>query len=986
VNHPDEAELSAFAQGALSGAARETIESHLGQCDACRELVALLLKAFDVPDSSSGPHAGQRIGRFTVLEPIGAGALGEVFSAWDSTLERAVALKWLFPPLLGETPTARARLLSEARAAAKVQHPNVVTVYEVVEWQQTQVIVMELVPHAQTLRRALAGKGWREATARYVDAARGLEAAHAAGVVHCDFKPDNVLIGEGRVRVCDFGLSRALPTPVLGQDAASKRTSVSGTPAYLPPERWSGAPATAATDAWGLCISLWESITGALPFVARDFDARLEELAKGPPTPGPSVMPPQLEALLRRGLSLKVDARFASLAELREGLERVLAPRRPSIAVVLASVAVVATLVIFGSVTQAARAKATACRSGSDGAANVWSADRRTELLAALTATKAPGVEAAWESTARMLDAWNAQWTAEWIDACDATHVRAVQSAELLDTRLSCLTARKAESAALANELAKPTAKMVEKMSEAAARLTPPASCSAANLARDRRRVPADATLRAAVAAIDEKIARVHVVDNLGAPAEAKKIAQEAADDAEKAKWAPSRAEALVFLGATQHRSGEPKVAVSTFRAAIYVAEEADLPFSEARGWVELVRAATIDAQLDVAQDAMNHAQALAKRVGTDALGSHLATNVGELFLAQRKPEEALVQYQLSLELSEKEGHAINTAGALANLGRTYSMLGRYQDAVVVLTRSVKAFEGIHGLEHPNVAIALNSLASANLNLGKLDDALDASRRAVAIREKMLGPQHVLVSRALGNYARILEARGEVAEAVKTYERVKAITTAAMGPDHPFNADALIDLGRLARDGGDLIAARQFFNEALALREKKLGLTHADTALALLQLASLERESGKLDAAEALLARATPVLEKDTGDGKAWLRLAQGAQALARRQPAEAITRFTEALTLRSAAGARVPGRREPLVSIALALLEQGDAAGALAKLDEASKLPGDASPEQHLARARALWTTKRSEAEEALKLARTRWPKLQLDESGRPR
>lgn len=982
MTHPDEAELSAFAQGALSGDARAAIETHLSQCDGCRELVAQLLKVFEDPEAASGPHAGQRIGRFTVLEPIGAGALGEVFSAWDSTLERAVALKWLFPSMLGETATARARLLSEARAAAKVQHPNVVTVFEVVEWQETQVIVMELVPHARTLRHALAGKDWREATALYIDAAHGLEAAHAAGVVHGDFKPDNVLFGEGRVRVCDFGLSRALPTPVLGQDASSKRTSVSGTPAYLPPERWDGAPATAATDAWGLCVSLWESITGALPFTARDFDARLAELKKGPPGVAASVMPAKLEAVLRRGLSLDPGARFASLAELREALEVLLAPKRRSVAAVVAAVAAIAVLAIFGSVSGAARAKATACRTGSDGASSIWTAARRTEVLDALRATKAQGVEEAWQSTARVIDAWNAQWTAEWIDACDATHVRAEQSGELLDTRLDCLSARKAESAALANELAKPTAKMVEKMSEAAGRLTSPASCSAANLARDRRRAPTDPAQRTAVVAINEKIARVRVVDNLGAPIEAKKLAQEAADDAEKAKWPPSRAEALVFLGATQQRSGEPKLAVTTLRAAIYMAEEADLPLSQARGWVDLIRAAALDAQLDVAQDAVNHAQALAKRVGSDELRAHLATNYGELLLSLRKPEEALVQYQLSLELNEKEGQAVNTAGAFANLGRTYSMLGRYEEAVAVLTKSVKAFEGIHGLEHPNVAIALNSLASANLNLGRIDDALAASRRAIAIREKMLGPQHVLVSRALGNYARILEAKGDVAEAAKTYERVKAITTASMGADHPYNADPLLDLGRLARDAGELVGARKYFDEALALREKKLGPAHADTAQVLLQLAGLEREGGKLDAAEALLVRAAPVLEKAGGD-TASLRIAQGEQALARGKPAEAITRFTEALTLRSAAGPLAPGRREPLAFLALALVDQGDVAGALVRLDEASKLPGVASPEQHLARARALWASKRGEAEEELKLARLRWPKLQLDERG---
>ncbi|MFT3706835.1 MAG: tetratricopeptide repeat-containing protein kinase family protein [Archangium sp.] len=733
-----------------------------------------------------------------------------------------------------------------------------------------------------------------------------------------------------------------------------------------------------------MCVSLWDALTGALPFTARDPGARLTELKNGPPNPPAGVMPAKLEAVLRRGLALDVAARFESLAQLREALEAVIAPKRASLGRVVAVVAVVAVLAVFASITGTSRAKASACRAGADGAAAVWSASRRAEVLQSLQATKAPGVEPAFESTVKLLDTWNTAWSAEWIDACDATHVRSAQSAELLDARLDCLAARKAESVALANELSKPTAKMVDKMSEAASRLTSPSACSAANLAKDRTRAPTDPAQRAAVAAVVEKIARVRAVDNLGSPADAKKLAQEAADDAEKAKWLPTRAEALLFLGVTQHRSGETKPAIVTLRSAVYAAEEADAPFSEARGWVDLIRVLALDAQLDAAQDAAEHARALAKRVGTDELGNALATNLGELLLMQRKPEAALEQYLIALEICERQGHAINTAGTLANLGRTYSMLGRYQDAVDVLNRSVKAFEGIHGLEHPNVAIALNSLASANLNLGRLDDALAASKRAVAIREKMLGPQHVLVARALGNYARILEAQGELDEAVKTYERLKAITTAAMGADHPFNADPLLDLGRIAKDRGELAAARKYFEEALALREKKLGPTHPDTAQVLLQLASLERDSGKLDAAEALVARAAPMLEKLPGEGAAGLRMEQGELLLARAKVPEAIARFTESLTMKTAAGPRAPGRREPLVALARALLEQGDVAGATAKLDDAATLPGMASPEQHLARARTWWTTKRDDAEAELKLARVRWPKLQLDERGR--
>ncbi|MFZ5442382.1 MAG: tetratricopeptide repeat protein, partial [Myxococcota bacterium] len=658
--------------------------------------------------------------------------------------------------------------------------------------------------------------------------------------------------------------------------------------------------------------------------------------------------------------------------------------RRVPIGAVVGALSVVVGLAVFGGLTASTQARARACRAGAGRAAEVWTTGTRQAVLDALRATKAPGVEDAWGRSEQLLDAWNGAWSAEWQDACDDTHARAEQSAQLLDARLDCLTARLAESTALATELGKPTAKMVERLAEATSRLTAPSTCSAAALTRDRQRTPPEAQ-RAAVAAINEKLARVRVLDNLGSPGDAKKLALEAGDDAKRLGWLPAQAETLLFIGATQHRSGETKQAVTSLREAVYVAEEADAPFTAARAWIDLVRVLAIDARLDDASDAARHAQAYQPRVGTPESQTHLAINLGELYLAQRKPELALEQYLVAREHGLAGGNAVEAAGALANLGRTYSQLGRSQEAVDTLHESVRAFEAAQGPEHPNVAIALNNLASASLNLGLLDEARAASERAVAIREKALGPKHVLVARALGNSARVLEARGELDEAQRAYERVKSITTAAMGADHPFNADPLLDLGRLAKDRGDLVTARANVEEALALREKKLGPAHLDVGAALLELAALERAAGRLDVAEKVLARAAPIYEKASGDAAVPLRLEQGELELARGKLSEAARLFTGALEARRAAlGERAPTLREPLVALARVALEQGHDAAALTKLDEAAALPGRASAEFQLARARALWKSDRAQAEKALTEARRRWPKLTLDDRGK--
>jgi len=217
-----------------------------------------------MPRPEDDPHEPPpaRIGPYTVLRAIGRGAMGVVYSAYDDRLDRKIAVKHLH---LGRDagPQAEARLLREAQALARVSHPNVVQVYEVGEHGREVYIAMEFV-RGQTLRAwaRAAARPWREVLGVYLQAGRGLAAAHAAGLVHRDFKPDNVMIGDdGRVRVMDFGLARsqAEPVPVRPDDPLSSSTAnlslshtvagrLLGTPAYMAPEQHIGAPGEARSD------------------------------------------------------------------------------------------------------------------------------------------------------------------------------------------------------------------------------------------------------------------------------------------------------------------------------------------------------------------------------------------------------------------------------------------------------------------------------------------------------------------------------------------------------------------------------------------------------------------------------------------------------------------------------------------------------------------------------------------------------------------
>ena len=257
---PSEDRLLAFAGGASAAADRAAIIDHLDGCAECRAVVVAV--SADEPGATTAPL---RIGRYLVERPIGAGAMGLVFRARDAELDRAVALKLLRRSLdSDDDERLEQRLLGEARALAKLAHPNVVAVFEVARHDGELYLVMELI-EGPTLSAWLlaAARTTDEVLAMFAQAGRGLAAAHAAGIVHRDVKLDNVLVGaDGRARITDFGLATgalAGPLPeVHGDDIALTMTgALAGTPAYMAPEVLRGGDATPQSDQFGFAVALW---------------------------------------------------------------------------------------------------------------------------------------------------------------------------------------------------------------------------------------------------------------------------------------------------------------------------------------------------------------------------------------------------------------------------------------------------------------------------------------------------------------------------------------------------------------------------------------------------------------------------------------------------------------------------------------------------------------------------------------------------------
>jgi serine/threonine protein kinase len=361
--HLDDNAASEFVSGSLTPSAQSKIEAHLASCRDCRALVAALAMdagtdshADTLPQELPEPLSpsevaqrptrtltiGDRVGRYLVLSALGAGGMGVVFAAYDPQLDRKVALKLLRAGITYNTKDARTRLRREAQAIAQLSHPNVVGVYDVGNTDEGDLyIAMEFV-EGDTLTSWLKKypRTWREIVDVFLQAARGLLAAHSVGLLHRDFKPDNVLVGgDGRVRVTDFGLARSLITPeeaarspnggrrpashpgpsALNVELTATGT-VLGTPRYMAPEQLKGPDIDARADQFSFCVALYEALYGVHPLPGSTSVAMLEKNEKAQPPPETAKVPPLIVRAIMTGLERERSKRFPSMGALISAL------------------------------------------------------------------------------------------------------------------------------------------------------------------------------------------------------------------------------------------------------------------------------------------------------------------------------------------------------------------------------------------------------------------------------------------------------------------------------------------------------------------------------------------------------------------------------------------------------------------------------------------------------------------------------------------
>ncbi|HVK69576.1 MAG TPA: serine/threonine-protein kinase [Polyangium sp.] len=904
--------VAEFAEGLLETSAAERVEQHVASCAPCRKLLSELAKqisGLELPGRDVGAtdvwrageegratprtrtlaagatptgelSRGATLGRYMILETLGAGGMGVVFAAYDPELDRKVALKILRQEILQQAPGAELRLMREAQAMARISHPNVLAIHDVGTLGEGLFFAMEYVDGA-TLAGWLSQKerSWREILDVFEQAGRGLSAAHAAGLVHRDFKPENVLVArDGRVRVADFGLARALAAPpedVLearedGEGLASLTRSgaILGTPAYMAPEQFEGVTVDAQADQFSFCLALFEALYGDRPFTVNTREVVLREAPSGRlqrPKDVPGV-PVRLLRALERGLRPSPEERFPSMEALLSALTQ--DEKRTFRNRVLGALAVAALGGV--GVVGALRAEPSVplCSGAPEKFAGVWGEPQKQAIRERFLATELPYAQDAWVGIEQALDAYGRGWSTMHTEACEATRLRGDQSDEVLSLRMLCLDRRREEVRALVGVLETSGKDQVAKAPEAAKSLGDVSVCADVEGLRSPVRLPERQAAADEAREIRAQIARASALSAVGRYQEGLSIAEATVTRAQTLAHAPTEAEALTTLADLQSAAGEPKPAEASLRRAFSAAQAGHDDRAAAHAAIQLVD--VVGAQLHRFDEGLHWAwlaEAVLRRGKEDeSLLAQLHENRGDVHLTQADHARAGEQYARSLELWQRVvgPQHLRVATEQYNLGQVAIWRGDMAEAMEQTRRASEQLEAIFGPHHPKVAFALAGVATAHFNEGHHVEALAAFKKALAIQRAALGPEHVHVARTLLGMGHALSALHENTQALAAYQEALLIfekDTSTLS----LSAEVLLGISCAQVDAGRLEEALAASEKALLAFEQVFGPEHDQVAAALNNMGDVLLELGRSEEAGARFTRAQKMWEKVNG-------------------------------------------------------------------------------------------------------------------------
>lgn len=873
---------------------------------------------------------GSLIGRYLVIGVQGKGGMGIVYQAYDPELDRRVAIKLLHASRT--TERSRKYLVREARALAQLSHPNVVQVHDAGIHDDDVFVAMELVEGTSVKQwcRSQPSSAWRTVLAAFVEAGRGLAAAHDKGLIHRDIKPSNLLRGsDGRVRVADFGLARGnvKPTDLLRRvnraatgngsahrpvpsaddvsyaDLASSASSDSeplslsgdtfssqtssqlqglldekltrtgrmlGTPIYMAPEQHFNQQVGVAADQYSFCVALYEGLYGRLPFARqrRPSDLVSDKLTGSfLPPPSNTRVPGWMYHALLRGMAPRPEDRYPSMRALMAVLQDDPIARRRARWRTLALAVVIVSL---------ASVAAWGILRDPQAAAGDPCQDIEQELVGVWDEPTRSSVREAFEATGASFASDTADRVGRVLDDHAADWV--AMRGEICRARHERVDTEELEVESLRHACLEQRRGQLRALTEV--------------FVRDaNRRVVSRAVQAARALSPIDYCADVQTLTARIPPPEDPELRVRVDE------YRPQVARLRALYEAGNYRRG-----LADGQALLAELETLEFAPLEAQAMYWLARLR------DGAGD-YGDAESLLRRAIQRAAEGHDKLLVAQawtslLFVVgyrQKRFAEAeniMAWLDPVAQLADDE---VTLAHALSNRAVVLRNMGQHHEAIMHYRQALEIRERVLGADHPRVAATLNNLARALMGLGRYGEAKAIYERALDVKRRSLGPDHPSVALTLHNLGGVLDSLGQYDSALSTFQRALAIREDVQGPDHPQVAGVLMSLGHTQLKMGNHARAAELFEQALAIDEPAARPRYRELRYSLTGLARALVHQGLLEEAAAVLQRAQALEQKALSAGhprRAFALLARGEFLIARGRPGDAVPVLESALAL----------------------------------------------------------------------------------------
>ncbi len=803
---------------------------------------------------------GTHLGRYTVESVLGRGGMGVVYLAHDSLLDRRVALK-----LLHSTHAEAAeRLGLEAQALAKLDDPHVVAVYDAGEIDGQVFLAMQYID-GEDLARALARRrpptsqimGW------FVEAGRGLAAAHAVGLVHRDFKPSNVLIDRrGRVAVTDFGLARTVDP---GPRGVTRMGSIMGTPAYMSPEQHALQPANEASDQFSFCVALWEALFGGQhPYIVGDRGSMSPFAIGYAIYDGDLIPPPRGNRVPRRALDAII-----------RGLSRDPAKRWPSMTALIAELAPPAKrriwplVVTFGALTAAGGAAAvylalrheqpatvTCDRVAADRIGATWSAMQKTAVAARFAATKRPYAKLASDQLDAAVDRYSTRWQSITSDVCKAERASTGAAPELVVRKRACLDSRLDALRVLVTAVTGDVSpELVDNASQLGDGLPDLGDCADSTEMSALPMVPP--AIAAEVGQLELKLDAALVRGITGDYRGARDAAAAIVKRADELGYVPLQAHAYSVLGRSKVALIEPARKDLVHAAELAIGQHLDRAAASALALA--AQASGTEHALDALETLSPLAKAAAARTGDRKLvvGAEIATARG-LVHARKWRDGSVACHAAYADALRLDSHT-QIDDARDCLIEALTPLGETKENTEVLDQIIADRTKDLGPDHPQVATYLDVRAHDEVMRGELAQAHADAEHALDIIRRVYGDHHFKVALALDNLAYVIEAEGKTKDAIAMFEQALAMTDESRPEQLVTIAGLHTSIAMMENSNDEHAKALEHFAHAVELVTKGSGPNSLELAFLLLNYGQIRSEDS-VDESLRILGQARDIL------------------------------------------------------------------------------------------------------------------------------